>query len=65
MHLEIKLTLINRLNVARRLKEKQYLKEEGIYQSRFLKNLFLTHLGVSWDLLDKHFFLPWMPGTKG
>ena len=65
MHLEIKLTLINRLNVARRLKEKQYLKEEGIYQSRFLKNLFLTHLGVSWDLLDKNFFLPWMPGTKG
>ena len=31
----------------------------------YLKYIILTHLGVSWDLLDKHFFFPWMPSTKG
>jgi len=50
--------------VVKTLKEKPNLSSRE-YVPRIFKKTFLTHLGVGWDLLDKHFFLPWMPGTKG
>jgi len=41
-----------------------------MYQSVCIKGpprrkLYVAHLSVGWDLLDKHFFFPWMPGAKG